>query len=160
MAEGMKETFNELLQSVKEALGKLATVYTDRSDREKRNILLIAGGSLVALILIVVLLRVLFPPELAVRVAANTAGVLGENFIAVENREQEPIVDLVIVVDERYIYDQKQAGDRLPVGEVLTIKLPSFTAIKGGQPAAADYKPKIAILECDQGSIDIDFSEQ
>jgi hypothetical protein len=159
MAEGFKETLTQISQSLKDTWSKLADAYYNRSDRERRTILLVTGGVVAGLVLIIVLKLILFAPDLAVRVAANTSGMLGDNFIAVENREQEPIIDLVVVLDERYVYNQQDTDDVLDVGEVLTLTMPSFSAIKGGTTAAADYVPKVAVFECDQGSIEIDFLE-
>src|SRR4030042_549292 len=75
----------------------------------------IAGGAaFLVLIVVVVILVARGPAEIPVIASYDQTGVLGENFMVVENDSEEPLLNLTLVVDNAYIF---QIPELTPYGQ-------------------------------------------
>jgi len=107
----------------------------------------IAGGAaLLVLIVVVVILVARGPEEIPVIASYDQTGVLGENFMVVENESEEALTNLTLVVDQAYIF---QIPELTPYGQAK-IKLGQFHQLVGnleeGATVTEDFSPQVLVV--------------
>jgi len=86
----------------------------------------IAGG-IGAVALILILVPIVYTPELPVSASQNTTGIAGGNWIAIQNLSDKTLKDLTLILDQQYIYQLEQ----LAPNEITKIFNRDFHYLKG-----------------------------
>jgi hypothetical protein len=110
----------------------------------------IAGGAAALILLVVIILLVSGgPEEIPVIASYDQTGVLGENFMVVENDSEEPLLNLTLVVDNAYIF---QIPELTPYGQAK-IRLSQFHYLVGnleeGATVTEAFRPQTIVVHRD-----------
>jgi hypothetical protein len=131
------------------------------SKLERQTQAIIGGG--VALLVLIVLALILFtrgPKPLPVIASYDRSGILGENFIAVENESDESLTRLTLVVDNAYIY----RIDQMTPYQAVKIPLNQFHHLAGkmqeGATVTEDFKPQTLVVQAAEGTRSIELSKR
>jgi len=148
--------FAERARYVREEGVDIALDKWDSIKRTDPRILAAAGGGVVLLILILVLLFS-GSKELPVLAKREIGGVLGYNYLLLENTSDEPLTNVVIILDDHYIYTMEEIS---PYQE-LVIKNKDFRYKIGemgvGDEVEQDFVPSDMIIYADQGEKRVDL---
>ncbi len=114
------------------------------------------GGGLVLVILVMVLILT-SPPSIPIIAKRDVSGILGSNFVVIENEDDQTLQNLTIILDDKYIFRQSQLG---PYQELI-IKAPEFHYLLGdmqmGDTVSEDLEPRRMTIYCELGEKNIDL---
>lgn len=125
---------------------------------EPKYQLAIAGGAAaLVLLLVIILLAAGGPKEIPVIASYDQSGVLGENFMVVENDGEEPLSNLTLVVDNAYIFRIPELG---PYGQAR-IRLSQFHYLTGeleeGETVSEAFRPQRVVVYMDEATKTIEL---
>jgi len=128
---------------------------------EKQTQAIIAGGVLLlVLIALAAILLTRGPKPLPVIASYDRSGILGENFIAVENESDEPLTGLTLVVDNAYIYKI----DQMTPYQSVKIPLDQFHHLAGkmqeGATVTEAFKPQTLVVQAAEGKKSVELTKR
>ena len=115
------------------------------------------GAALLVLVLVVILIAAGGPEEIPVIGGLDRTGILGENFIVIESESEEPLANLILVVDNAYIY---RIEEMTPY-QMKQVNLSQFHHLAGtleeGATVEGEIKPKLLVLHLDDATKTIEL---
>ncbi len=110
-SEDFRERLAEIWERIKEVAGKIWEEIVDRAldlwdsflRLERKWQIAIASG-LGLVVILAIIIPIAYTPSLPVIAVQNTSGILGGNWIAIENQSNKTLKNLYLIVDEKYIY--------------------------------------------------------